>query len=373
MPGDNYSRDITSLQIQLITTILKLSRHGVPVLAVWYQQNRIRTQGTKHLKEYFTELDSEAIDKAMEKDIHNFVSPETDEHVIGENIPEKLQAKQIFEKICQDEVQDQQHPDILPFPLSCMSKKEKITWLTRQMLKEQRLVSGGISNTVRYGDPDLMPSFWLNDEWDWTLLTKNLSNVAVQNYTGPGQFPDFLARLVHNCLAMKGQDPETFYDENVDRKLLNKKIKNRGKHNESKMEIDETQAGESDPKDDLDVMHIADEDNTSKEDVGDDSINAYESIHISGEEIKKEPFDVFKVETDVWLSEQILSDMKNISDDLEEGTTDLMPGCQQYEYNQHMVASQSSSLDTTLMELKRAHVGAGLSRPSVIKTPGSRN
>ena len=79
------------------------------------------------------------------------------------------------------------------------------------------------------------------------------------------------------------------------------------------------------------------------------------------------------METDVWLSEQILSDMKNISDDLEEGTTDLMPGCQRYEYNQHMVASQSSSLDTTIMEWKRAHVGVGLSRPSVIKTPGSRN
>eukprot|EP00091_Calanus_sinicus_P009800 TRINITY_DN22770_c0_g1_i1.p1 TRINITY_DN22770_c0_g1~~TRINITY_DN22770_c0_g1_i1.p1 ORF type:complete len:140 (-),score=50.57 TRINITY_DN22770_c0_g1_i1:53-412(-) len=115
MPGDNYNRDVTSLQVQLITIILKLSRHGVPVLAVWHSQNRVRSQGTKHLKEYFSELDEDAIDKAMGKDIHSFESPETDEHLIDENIPVKLQAKQILEEMCLDEGQAQQHPDKLPF------------------------------------------------------------------------------------------------------------------------------------------------------------------------------------------------------------------------------------------------------------------
>ena len=58
-----------------------------------------------------------------------------------------------------------------------------------------------------------MPSFWLNDEWDWMLLTKNLSNITTEIYTG--EFQDFLTRLIYGCLSMHGKDPENFITENI--------------------------------------------------------------------------------------------------------------------------------------------------------------
>ena len=189
MPGCNRTRDIANLQIQLITTILKLARHDVPIVAIWYHENIVQTHGTKHLKELVLKLEQEA-EKAIKEDIFNFASPQPDEPLLDvneANLPEKVQAKQIFQEFYHDK-----EPDRLTFPLSCMNKKEKIAWLTKQILQEQREMSGNITNIVNYGDPHLMPSFWLNDEWDWMLLTKNLSNVTKEIYTGPGDFQDFL-------------------------------------------------------------------------------------------------------------------------------------------------------------------------------------
>eukprot|EP00091_Calanus_sinicus_P012991 TRINITY_DN28980_c0_g1_i1.p1 TRINITY_DN28980_c0_g1~~TRINITY_DN28980_c0_g1_i1.p1 ORF type:complete len:144 (-),score=30.46 TRINITY_DN28980_c0_g1_i1:311-742(-) len=115
---------------------------------------------------------------------------------------------------------------------------------------------------------------------------KILSNVAVQTYTGPGQFPDFITRLVDNCLTMKGQDPETFFDGNVDRNLLSKKLKNRGKHNESRMETDEKDTNDTSAKGDFTVMQLDDEDDLFTES-RDGIIHAYESFESVPKEIKK--------------------------------------------------------------------------------------
>ena len=85
-----------------------------------------------------------------------------------------------------------------------------------------------MSNKVKYGDPHLMPSFWLDHEWSWTNLKRNFSNVLKENYTGPGELTDFLTRLIENCLASKGKDPELYIKKIVDEKSLNRKMKMRG-------------------------------------------------------------------------------------------------------------------------------------------------
>ena len=219
MPGCNQTRDIVNLQVQLITTILKLARHDVPIVAIWYQENSVQIHGTKHMKEFILNLVQGDLEKAIKEDIFNFASPEPDEpllDVTDENVPEKVQAKQLLQKFYHGK-----EPDKLPFPVSCMNKKEKITWVTKQILQEQRELSGNITNIVKYEDPHLMPSFWLNEEWDWMLLTKNLSNVTTEIYTGPGEFQDFLTRLIYGCLSMHGKDPENFFTENINQKALN--------------------------------------------------------------------------------------------------------------------------------------------------------
>ena len=98
-----------------------------------------------------------------------------------ENLPERIREKQAFQQFCSNKT-----PDELPFQLSC---------LTKEILNQQRAKSGNSINNVVYGDPNLMPNFWLSEVWDWPLLTKNLSNVTNEMYTGPGNFHDFLTRL----------------------------------------------------------------------------------------------------------------------------------------------------------------------------------
>ena len=82
-----------------------------------------------------------------------------------------------------------------------------------------------------------MPSFWLNDEWDWMLLTKNLSNITTEIYTG--EFQDFLTRLIYGCLSMHGKDPENFITENINKKALNKRLKEKGIHNACHIVVDQ--------------------------------------------------------------------------------------------------------------------------------------
>ena len=245
MPGQNQCRDVANLQIQLISTIMKLAKYDLPIVALWYTDNDIKMYGTKHLKNFFSKLDQTVIDNAIKEDVLNLGSLQPDEPLLSmteENVPEKVRAKQVFQNFYSGKL-----PDELPFPLSCMNKKQKIIWLTKQMLQEQREASGEVLFSVKYGDLNLKPSFWLNEEWDWVNLTKNLSNISNQMYTGPGDFQDFLTRLIVKCLTMRGKDPETYVDPNVNKKTLNRKKKNKGIHEESHIVPDEL------PTDELEV------------------------------------------------------------------------------------------------------------------------
>ena len=202
MPGCNQSRDIINLQVQLLTTILKLSKHDVPVVAVWYHENNIKVEGSKHLKQFVSSLNEGDLATAIKADVFNFASQESDEPVIGAedntNIAELVQAKQIFSQFYEGK-----DPDRLPYPLACMNKKEKIVWLTKEMLQEQREMSGKMTNIVRYGVPGLMPSFWLNDEWNWTLLTTNLSNLKKTFIQGLGSFKTSCRDLLRPAYPLK--------------------------------------------------------------------------------------------------------------------------------------------------------------------------
>ena len=53
-----------------------------------------------------------------------------------------------------------------------MNKKEKTAWITKEILKDQRTQAGEIFNTVKYGNQNLKPSFWLNEDWAWSNLKK---------------------------------------------------------------------------------------------------------------------------------------------------------------------------------------------------------
>jgi len=46
----NKQRDVKKLQTQLIKTMIKLAEHKVPVSAVIFPMNEVRTEGTLNLK-----------------------------------------------------------------------------------------------------------------------------------------------------------------------------------------------------------------------------------------------------------------------------------------------------------------------------------
>ena len=86
-------------------------------------------------------------------------------------------------------------------------------------------MSGKMLNNVKYGDPNLVPSFWLNEDWNWSLVKKKLSNIKTDSYTGPGNFQDFLSRLISNCLSQSGKNPETYVLKNIDPTVHKKRLK----------------------------------------------------------------------------------------------------------------------------------------------------
>ena len=223
MPHGHRARDIANLKVQLLTAILKLEKFKIPVAAIWYHENQVQVEGTESLKNVLDEMKHGELEKAIKEDMFKFAASEPTESslVVPDEIPIRTQAHNLsFAR----------EPERLPYPLSAMNKKDKITWLVKEIRQEQRQISGASITTVRYGDPAFKPSFWLNDEWDWTLCQKNLGNVTNEMYTGPGEFQNFLARLIHSCLSQKGKDPEKFVVENSNKKKSNEKKKTKGTH-----------------------------------------------------------------------------------------------------------------------------------------------
>ena len=106
-------------------------------------------------------------------------------------------------------------------------------------MREQKVKSGETFSTVKYGDANLIPSFWPQEDWNWKNLTKHLSNVSNSSYTGPGNLQDFITKLILNCICALGEDPETFVDKNVDKKKLARRMKSHRIHEESHIIEDE--------------------------------------------------------------------------------------------------------------------------------------
>ena len=67
----NKQRDVKKLQTQLIKTMIKLAEHKVPVSAVIFSMNEVRTVGTLNLKNVVNTLDKNEIDNAIKADVIN--------------------------------------------------------------------------------------------------------------------------------------------------------------------------------------------------------------------------------------------------------------------------------------------------------------
>ena len=226
MPKKNFGRDVSRLHIQLISCQLKLAKIGMPVASIWLHENEPQVHGTRYLKGLLSNIEQEEVDSAIKLDVMNLASPEPDEPLldIESDAPEYNLAKSIFKNSSPN---SGPAPDLLPLPLSCMNQREKYTWITKEILKEQqnKSTSSVVSSRVKYGVPDLQPSFWSNEDWEWGQMTKHFSNIASSSYTGPGTLLEFVTKLIVRCLTQFGKDPETHVVPDVDKKILAKRKK----------------------------------------------------------------------------------------------------------------------------------------------------
>ena len=247
MPGmTNRSRDVRRLTGQLVTAINKLGKMMIPVAVLWYEDNSINVEGTEKLKQFLRQLKNDDIERAIKEEIFNFAGNVNAESPMDTNVNVSDSQREQLSPFS---------PIKLPFPLSVMNRKQKMGWLAKEIFREQNTRTGSTKAYVKYGDPRCKPSFWLSDEWDWTLCTINLSKLKTEMYTGPGDFQDFLTRLIENCLSMAGKDPET-YVENMNRIILRKKKKAKGIHVSSHIVDNHIDMGRDS---DIDIDNVADE------------------------------------------------------------------------------------------------------------------
>ena len=121
MPGKNNVRDVTNLQVQLISILIKMAKKDIPVVAVWFNENDSQIYGTRYLKNLISLIEKVDVENAIKLDLLNLASPDPDEPMleIEENIPDRSRAKTVYKDISQ-----KSNPDLLPYPLSCMNRSE---------------------------------------------------------------------------------------------------------------------------------------------------------------------------------------------------------------------------------------------------------
>ena len=226
MPPKNFERDATRCQVQLISSLLRMAKMNMPVAAVWLHEDKPQVYGTRHLKRLLCDIEQVDVDNAIKLDVLNLSSPDPDEPLLKDqnDAPDHNVAQ------FRNSSESTSSPDLLPFPLSCMNRKEKFIWMTKEILRDQRRQSEEVTTRVKYGDPNLVPSFWPNEEWDWGQLTRNFSNISSNSYTGPGNLQDFVTRLISRCLNKFDKDPETYVKSNIDKTKLEKRKKSHKVH-----------------------------------------------------------------------------------------------------------------------------------------------
>ena len=156
MPNGHRARDIANLKVKLLTAILKLESFRIPVAAVWYHESQVQVEGTESLKKVLDEMKHGDLEKAVKEDMLKFAASEPAETSV--DVPDDVAIRTHAQNLSLA-----REPERLPYPLSEMNKKDKITWLVKEIRQEQRQRSGTGITTVRYGDPEYKPSFWLNE------------------------------------------------------------------------------------------------------------------------------------------------------------------------------------------------------------------
>ena len=207
----NEKRDINSLMRRLLSCVIGLVKHKVPVGVVLGMKNEIKKYGSKYILEVLNDVDKkEEIEDAVKRDVFNLIGLDPDEDIV--NI-EDDEETDIVSTMVHSGMSDQSNlPKKLPMRLSAMNKIDKCSWLSSEIKREQNK-QHPTWDRVQYGAMDGKPSFWL-PEFPWSHVTSHLSVIKVSHYnsvpTTEVPYVEFLSRLIRNCLKSYDLDPENY-------------------------------------------------------------------------------------------------------------------------------------------------------------------
>jgi hypothetical protein len=174
---------------------------------------------------YLESLDKGEIEKTMRLDEENLklgLDPllsyfsdekEASERVLASNLLQTNSSKTLLKP--------------LPYPLSLLSKREKVRYVTDQAMMEAREKHNNPFIKLDFGNPDFRPSFWLEDDWPWEMCKTSIHRVTEEMFTGQGTLSGFLERSIRHLLISSGKDPETFVCGDVNKKTMAKKVRMR--------------------------------------------------------------------------------------------------------------------------------------------------
>ena len=136
-------------------------------------------------------------------------------------------------------------PKKLPATLELMSYEELWKWISLEILKEH-WKNGGKEKYVRFGREDFSPSFWINEIWEWSSVTKHYKDLTKKDFPGDGNMTDFLKNVVKKRLEMLGISvsawvSKAFSDEDKKKRLRTRKVFADTDINEEETEVEANQ------------------------------------------------------------------------------------------------------------------------------------
>ena len=189
-----------------------LAQEKVPYIFSTKPARNVVSFGTKFSLEKFEEQ-KPTFETAFNDDIKKMCDPEDDDedmhetHEVGE-----------FEQ--------------MKTPLS-LANHDEIKKYGRYLILKDHMerFPASLERNIKYGHEEWEASFWPNDMLKWSDITKNFSNIRINEFPGKASILDVLREAIKRGLASKGVNPEKHYDPSLFGKVEeNKRKRNRGIH-----------------------------------------------------------------------------------------------------------------------------------------------
>ena len=189
-----------------------LTQEKIPFIFSSKPARNVVSFGTKFSLEKFQEHEN-TFKIAFNDDIKKMCDPEDDDedvhHTHGADDLEKMKT-----------------------PLSLANHDEIKKYGRYLILKDhmQRFPTS-LERNIKYGHAEWEASFWPNDMLNWRDITKNFSNIRINDFPGKTSILDVLREAIKRGLTSKGINPENHYDPSLFGKdEENKRKRNRGIH-----------------------------------------------------------------------------------------------------------------------------------------------